>query len=444
MNTIAIDCGASFVKAALFESGEIKKLIQKSSPGVHTDEKITEIKYIPILVDLVKEIIDEIIIDKKEFNMCISNEMHGFLLAYEDGTPFTDYISWQNEYGNIEIDGVTSYDMISNEPKLKRTILVSGMPLRAGLPSTNLLFLKRSGILDESKKDLYFFTLGSYIYRCLSGKTLTEHPTNAAATGLYNLEQKEWNEEFINAIGVADITFPLIGNDVMDFEYKGRLIHAFPALGDQQAALLGAGFNREGDLSFNLGTGSQVSIISDSLQYGDGYQIRPFFNCKYLKTIPHIPSGRALNVFYRFVKSILDRYHCNMSEEDTWKGIIESVSEGNCNCGEMGVDLSFFENAVTDRTYGQIFNIPEWGFTINSLFVAVFDSLIKNNLLMADKLIKGGIKPDRVFFSGGIARRFKYVRDGILRKYRGAEEIVAENETLLGLYNYCQMREKKN
>lgn len=438
MNTIAIDCGASFIKAAVFENGEIKKVIQKSSPAVHTNEKITVIEQIPSLVEMVKGIIDELLLDEKEINLCISNEMHGFLLAYKDCTPYTDYISWQKEYGNIEIDGVTSFSVIAETPEFKDAIRLSGMPLRAGLPNTNMLYLKRSGILNECDGALRFFTLGSYILSCISGVIPDEHPTNAAATGLYNVEINDWNRSFIDAIGGGEIEFPAIGDKVMDFEYKGTLVHAYPALGDQQAALLGAGFENQSDLSFNLGTGSQVSLIVDTPQFGEGYQIRPYFFGKYLKTIPHIPSGRALNVYFRFIKSILKNFSCNLSDDEIWKGITDSLSRGDKDCN-ISVDMSFFENAVSNKTKGQIKNIPEWGFDMDNLIVAIFEQLVDNYISMADRIVTEGVKIKRIVFSGGIARRFYYIRESIMEHYSEAQYTVAENETLLGLYIYSKM-----
>ena len=180
-------------------------------------------------------------------------------------------------------------------------ILYSGMPLRAGLPSTNLRYLFQKSYLDKERDNLYFYTLGDYIIKCLSGIEPICHPTNAAATGLFDLRINDWNKKYIKDIGGEKIVFPIIGNEKIVFRLEGKIVNVLPAIGDQQAALLGAGLNKMNMLSFNLGTGAQVSKLVSKLVCSSEYQIRPYFNGKYLVTIPHIPSGRALNVYIRFL-----------------------------------------------------------------------------------------------------------------------------------------------
>ena len=197
MNTIVIDCGASFLKAAVFSDDKIVKVIHKASPVVHKNESILELEQLPKLVDVVKDLFREAIGEESEVNLCISNEMHGFVLAFENGDLFTDYISWQKEYGNIPINGKTSFAVLKEESIIKDYIRRSGMPLRAGLPSSNLFYLYRSGLLNKAEKKLKFFTLGSYILNYISGLIPYEHPTNAAATGLYDIINNCWNYDYI-------------------------------------------------------------------------------------------------------------------------------------------------------------------------------------------------------------------------------------------------------
>lgn len=436
MNTITIDCGASFLKGARIQNGKIEKRMQLRAPRVHGEEDIRNPVQVRALVPLVSQMILDLAGSEAEVRLCISNEMHGFLLACEDGKPYTDYISWQKEYSAKEIEGYTSVDELRRRD-LAGDIRYTGMPLRAGLPSSNLLYLQRIGCLDNAHPQLHFYTLGDYILRAVSGKEPICHPTNAAATGLYDLRSHTWNHRLIKAAGGAGIRFPQIGEKQITFFLGSLKVNALPAIGDQQAALLGAGLTDERTISFNLGTGAQVSKMVSEVAFSDQYQIRPYFGEAYLKTIPYLPSGRALNVYIRFLRDILCRFQADVPEEDIWRVLLEAEQQAE----ETGLfcDLSFYENAATDFRQGSISHIEEYSLTLGNLMRAVFCQMGENFIQAADIVEEDISMIDRVIFSGGVARKIARVRDYILDHYKsGVRTQTALDETFTGLYIYGQ------
>jgi hypothetical protein len=64
-------------------------------------------------------------------------------------------------------------------------------------------------------------------------------------------------------------------------------------VGDHQASLLGSGL-KESDVHINIATGSQVSIISHELKYGE-YETRPYFGGDYILCDSDLPSGRDIS-----------------------------------------------------------------------------------------------------------------------------------------------------
>lgn len=432
MSIITIDCGASFIKGAIFEDSVIIKQIQEHSPVVHGDMEITKAVQIETLISLVHDMILELAEGRDEVVLCISNEMHGFLLAYENGRPYTDYISWQKEYGMLG-EAEKKPLTILKAPNLADEILYTGMPLRAGLPSCNLLYLSQNGYLAKPK--LFFYTLGDYILKNLSGQEPICHPTNAAATGLYDLRSGKWNSKLLQAVGAQDIIFPMIGNEAISFEIANIRVTAYPALGDQQAALFGAGLIGDKTISFNLGTGAQVSRIVYKPEYSGNYQIRPYFNGMYLQTIPHLPSGRALNVYIRFIRGILEDFDRQISEDDIWEVLLRK--EKNVTYSPLECDMSFFENPITNYTVGKISNIGEHSLKIEELMYSVFRQMGSNFIWAADQIEPDRLSVEEIVFSGGIARKIERIREYILKHYKKDVKVrVALNETLTGLYKY--------
>lgn len=440
MNTIAIDCGASFVKGAAFQGKKIIAQIRKPSPIVHGAEDILKPTQIQSLVPLVYGMIRDLAKGEKEIQLCLCNEMHGFLLCYEDGTPYTDYISWQKEYGNVEISGESAIQILA-ETEQKDNILHTGMPLRAGLPSCNLLYLSRNGYLEKAAQQLYFYTLGDYLLKRLSKQEPVCHPTNAAATGLYDLYTGTWNPALIKAAGGAKLVFPQIGSHPIHFQLESLAVHAMPAIGDQQAALLGAGLNNANTISFNLGTGAQVSKLISAVLSPEGFQVRPYFYDMYLKTIPFLPSGRALNVYIRFFKEIAQKFQIEISEKQIWEVLLEEAKSGDCN--ELSCDLSFYENAATTHCTGNIDNIGEYSLTLGNLMASLLEQMSRNFIIAAKSLEPNPFCVEKVIFSGGIATKIEQVRESVLKAYKHDIIVhIASEETLWGLYMYGQGKEE--
>lgn len=438
MNIIAIDCGASFTKFALFEDELLKEISRVPTPKSDSDEDVFDTSAIESLIEIIQSHINTMIKGIRECTICIDNEMHGFILASSDGKPYTGYISWQKELMPSSIIMQLIREAFGNK-KAERIIRKTGMPLRSGLPSTSLRWLYEENHL-EVDEDLYFYTLGDYIIRRISGQNPICHPTNAAATGLYDLESGDWNKEYISLItGGNDIAFPKIGNGIIEYSINEKCkVKILSAIGDQQAALLGSGFRRDTDLSFNMGTGAQVSrIIYDVGDYGD-YQIRPYFCHSYIKTIPHVPSGRAVNVMFRFISDILGKANCECDDEFVWDMMHDALSLESTHDANIQCDLSFFENAITNNTRGSISNIGEYDLGFESLMNSVFKQLIDNFLHVAKKVNAGMEDYSRVIMSGGMALKWEVLRQGIMEGLdTEAELLLSEHDALYGCMRYA-------
>ncbi len=427
MNIIAIDIGASFLKGALFKENKLIKKSFRRSPDrpIVPDVLIQLSPLISNIYDLLYELSPE----NGKAVLAISNEMHGFVLCDENGFPRTEYISWQKEFGGERLkDGTTAVERFA---KYSNEIRNTGMPFRKSLPSANLrYFIEKVG-----RRVNHFYTMGDFVIRSLSGKEPYCHATNAAATGLYDICAGDWNRTLINAAGAEKIQFPEIGSKTIDFKLGDLELTALPAIGDQQATLIGAGLKNKSDISFNLGTGAQVSRLTDDLDFSDRWQIRPYFNGRYLKTVPHLPSGRAVNVFFRLIREAALRFAPNVSDDEIWSYILKAV--GGADGSAMKCDLSFFENPITDHEKGSITDIGEYDLNVGNLFKTVFEQMVDNFISAADMLSFDSTKIIRVVLSGGIADKIDAVRNRIMDNYRDAEFIRSEDESLCGLAMYA-------
>jgi sugar (pentulose or hexulose) kinase len=203
---------------------------------------------------------------------------------------------------------------------------------------------------------------------------------------------------------------------------KNTGLPVYVGVGDHQAALYGVGLEA-GELSLNIATGSQVSVISQKISSNS--QTRPYFDEKFLTTITHIPAGRSLNVLMRLVGELTDK-----SEDDLWKEIgLACAKEAPT---ELRMALSFFPNAQGSEGY--IENIRENEFNVGSLFNAAVMAMAENYDRFS-RVVTGGSIPKNIVLSGGLVSRFKPLHNAIIDKFGASKirEVPSEDSSILGL-----------
>ena len=138
-------------------------------------------------------------------------------------------------------------------------------------------------------------------------------------------------------------------------------------------------------------------------------------------------------MYFRFVDNLIKQFGITKTDEEIWQCLLKSV-ENSDDC-TLSCDLSFFENPLTLNTTGNIQNIAEDSFNVGNLMRAVFLQLANNFLTIAYKLNDNPSSLDKIIFSGGVARKIKFIRERIAEKFSCDYE-VAVDETLKGLFLY--------
>ncbi len=413
---LLIDVGASFFKIASVDAKTWQKIKVKQVPFpdfINSRQNFREVCPKQAL-NIFTKLLDEFINDEFQYSgILLSTQMQGFILCDLQGQALSNYISWQD----TRSDAAIAY--LSKE-EIQRT----GNELRPGMALTNLFWLKENNLLPNKS---YPLPIADFLIANLAQAEPKIHATNAAAFGGFNLETMSWDETIITKLGLEQLNWPKLSDldqAYTELNWKGQKIPCYVAVGDQQAALLGIGL-QDKQLSINIGTGSQVSMLSTNLEYGD-YQLRPFFRGQFLKTITHIPAGRALNVLFKLVNELND----NKSSEEVWNYInqsVESIQET-----DLELNLSFFKSALGQN--GSIQNINESNLTIGHLFKASYQSMVNNYYILSTQL-NPAQDWNTVVLSGGIIQKNKILREMLSRTFVDKEIGLIDNdiETLEGL-----------
>jgi len=252
--------------------------------------------------------------------------------------------------------------------------------------------------------------------------------TNAMAHGLLNLETLDWHHTVMTKLGLDRVRWPLLrphGEQVALVRIGSRTIPCYTPIGDYQCAMAGS-LLHYGELSLNISTGSQVSLLKPQLEFGN-YQVRPFFDGRFLATITHIPAGRALTALVKLLSELAQAQGIELS--DPWPYIARAAAEAGR--ADLRVDLAFFNSSCGDQ--GEITHIREAELTVGHLFRAAFQNMADNYLACSQRL-----SPEQswrnLVLAGGLAQKIEVLRDLIYEKFQKPIRLCPTAEdTMLGL-----------
>lgn len=177
----------------------------------------------------------------------------------ETGKPLTPALSWQDRRGEGICKALSRQSLfIIRKTGLRLSPHYAASKIRWLLDGTpGLRRLAESGRAR-------FGTLDSFLlFRLTGGASWSTDPTHAARTLLMDLKRLDWDPDLLDLFGIAYRCLPPIRPSVFpagEIRLRGARIRITATVGDQQAALLGLGCSRRGDLAINYGTGAFAAL----------------------------------------------------------------------------------------------------------------------------------------------------------------------------------------
>lgn len=427
---LGIDIGTTFLKGAVLDLdrpalGAVRR-VPMPAPVAGLPPGLCELDPASLLAacrTLIAELLDE---TPTARGLVVCGQMHGLVLTDRAAGPRSNIVTWQDRRAldpSVNDGGTVFDELLRLVPVAERR--ATGGELRLGVPITTLYWLNRHRQLPPG---LFAVSLPDFMLANLCGVEPTTEPTNAAATGLLDLDTLDWHRGLLDRLGLDALRMPRLrrfGEAVGTLEIDGRRLTAFTPVGDQQCALAGVGLD-EGELSVNLATGGQISLLSGS-RYDGGYQVRPYFDGRWLQTAVEVPAGQSLAGLVDLVRAASEG---GASVGDTWQRITAEVAGVGATDFEVNLGL------LADPAYraGLVADVRDGRRTAGEVFVAAFRWMADEYQATADALSPGQPR-DRVVFSGGLARRFPRLRQEILDRFGGVPHRLCVNaeDTMHGL-----------
>lgn len=420
---LLLDFGASRIKSAIYKNGKFTNIFEIPSLNpINLDKnkfEISSIELRDVFCNIVKKQYSETMFDA----IFICSEMHGFMLVDENNTPLSNYISWKDERC-INSENINEYEILKNE--ISTSFLeTTGMKFRPCYPITKINSLAN----DLEIKDFKIITLPEWLSCCSNRSLNISNITMGAGLGFYNIKNYCWEKKYLDFFDNLNISFNKITDKIEISGYfkldTKNYIPIYTGIGDLQAAIIGAGYGTN-IVNLNLGTGSQVVNFLEKIE-NQTTELRPFLDDKFLSVITHIPSGRALNAYVKFLESI-------NPNKNFW-GIIDKLGIEDLNKSSLDINLGVFASAWNFSGSGYINNILENNFNENNFIASLVKSYLKQYDLSIQELLFN--KPfDKIILSGGIANKVPIIKKYFEKKYKNCKiELFNSNydTTLLGL-----------
>lgn len=431
MRYLGIDIGSSFIKGAVLDVGGLclSHIERVDAPPLVSgpDPMFREVEP-EAIAQCVRRVLGRLhdhAPDAAGVLMC--SQLHGMVLCDEKGSALTRYITWQDQRALMPLpgSGASSFDEIENLISREERQQL-GNERVPGLPLNYVFWFARNRALPDMR--VIPTALPYFVAAQLCGTTPVSDITHAYGHGALNIHTRDWHHAVIEKLGLGDVQWPRIvpqGAVIGEWCHAGRSLPVFAPVGDYHCSQVGA-LLESGELSVNISTGSAVIQIAEGAETGE-FQTRPWFDGCYLKTITHIPAGRALNALVRLLTELATAQGVTL--RDPWDYI--HAEAARADDGGLQVNPAFYTSNMGNR--GAVLNLREENMTIGHLFHAMFSGMADNYATCADR-----IAPQRdwsrLVFSGGVALKNQVLRELVCERLGRDQRLAPSDEdTLFGL-----------
>ena len=236
----------------------------------------------------------------------ITGQMHGVIAIDEAGKILSPLYTWQNQFGQRRLDGgKTVCEEIRD---------ICGESIPTGYGITTCYALKKLGILPGQTAKMV--TVSDLFAAYLTGTSPKLHATNAAAMGAFDLTMNCFKREILECLGISPSFLPELLCDysvVGQYTAKGRSMPVAVAIGDNQAGMFGS-LSGECSVLVNVGTGSQVSIVTDDPTPFHEGEVRPYFDGLFIRSGAALCGGGAYAMLKDLVRSVIADFGVTVSD----------------------------------------------------------------------------------------------------------------------------------
>ena len=430
---IGLDIGTTTISLVVL--GEDQKTVYEcynipNNSQIISDKAFHKIQSVEYIINKISALVDMAVkYHERIIAIGLTGQMHGILYIDNDGMAVSDLYTWQdkcgeeliNESGNGETGGRTYCKYIED---------ISGEKVATGYGLVTHYYLMKNNLLPA--KAHKFCTIIDYAGMILTDrKSPLTHVSNAASFGCFNCETNDFKWDKLDILGIDNKYLP-------EITVKNQIIGVYSeipvivAIGDNQASFIGTVDNLESSVLINIGTGSQLSMLSkDTKDFGynkqnDSFEIRPFINDMQLKSYSALCGGYAYAILQQFVGEIV--FYATGEAREQYDLLERSILDVHDYTG-VKVNTTFNGTRQNPDKTGSIENITSENFSLKNLVYGfsegIVNELYEKYLEMLSPKESENIK--YITISGNGARKNKLIPQ-IIKKIFNKDTVMKNSE----------------
>ena len=283
----------------------------------------------------------------------VTGQMHGILYLDKDGNHISPLYTWQDESGNKAYSGGTYASYLTE---------TTGYTMASGFGLVTHFVNKEENNVPENA--VMLCTIHDYLVMKLTGrKTPIMHSSDAASLGCFDLAKGDFDEVALGKIGINRSFLPEVCNDCIMAGNDENGTPVSVAIGDNQASVLGS-VSDENSILVNIGTGSQVSVITDAPKDLSDGETRPLNGNKFILVGAPLCGGRSFALLHKFFCECAEIFGGNKA--DVYKHM-DSVAEISPDEHSLTIDTRFCGTRKNPGITGSVSGITESNFNVAEL-----------------------------------------------------------------------------
>lgn len=348
LKILGLDIGTTTISAVVADA-ETGKIID--SRTVSNDSVIdgSKLQNPEIIINTVLEI-KNVLAEKHSpiSAIGVTGQMHGILYLDKDGEAVSPLYTWQDESGNMPFKDSTYASYLTE---------ITGYTMASGFGLVTHFVNKETNNVPENAVTLC--TIHDYLVMKLTGrKTPLMHSSDAASLGCFDLAKADFDDDALRKIAIDRSFLPEVCNDCIIAGKDENGVPVSVAIGDNQASVLGS-VSDENSILVNIGTGSQVSVITDSPKALSDGEARPLNNNKFILVGAPLCGGRSFALLHKFFTKCAEIFGGN--KDDVYKNM-DKIAEINPDEHSLTVDTRFCGTRKNPDIKGNISGITESNF----------------------------------------------------------------------------------
>jgi gluconokinase len=275
---IGLDIGTTSVKACVFHlNGKLASEAEKMNTFQYPQQGWSEQDPVEIersAVLAIREAIEKAGVEKDDLiALGFSAAMHSLICVHEDGRPLSPAIIWAD--GRSTGQAETIKKTIGSNVYAK-----TGTPIHPMTPLLKLLWMKETNYQPYFEAT-FFMSIKEYLIQCWFNERVIDY-SMASATGLFNPQTLEWEQELLELTGIkkeqlSEIVPPtkvLAGLNREIAEEMGINPEMPFVMGaaDGQLANLGIGAILPGEVAVSVGTSGAIRQINQGVKIDENQE----------------------------------------------------------------------------------------------------------------------------------------------------------------------------